>query len=258
MEKIKRLRTPEEIFDSIRKIHGDIFVLDTSTYNGVNSKARFMDSEYGEHWMLPKTALKGSGHPIRGAKKAIASRIASRDASVENGERFRNCIHCDKKNKESLFHFDATRKKYSNACEECWQKNRKSNNSRNSESNNKSKRKYALENPDKVKKSKKKWKEANIGKVKADKAKRKARILQATPKWLTELQLKAIEHAYFMADLRTQCFDDKYHVDHIIPICGKNVCRLNVPWNLEVIKESENLSKGNKLLTWRAECRHGG
>jgi len=166
-------------------------------------------------------------------------------------EIFKKCIHCDAEKIESLFHFNTSRKKYEGSCLECWTKKRKENNLRNLEGNRASKKRYVQNNPDKVKKSKQKWKENNIGKVKADKAKRKERVAQATPKWLTPIQIEAIQNAYFMADLRTQCFDDYYHVDHIIPICGKNVCGLNVPWNLEVIKASENLKKGNKLLSWR-------
>jgi len=173
-------------------------------------------------------------------------------------EKIKPCIHCLADKAESLFHFNTSRKKYENVCESCWKEKRKANNARNFKSNSESKRKYALANPDKVRESKKKWKEANIGKVKADKAKRKSRVALATPSWLSPLQIEAIQHAYFMADLRSQCFDDKYHVDHIIPICGDNVCGLNVPWNLEVIKASENTSKGKKLLSWRAGCRHGG
>jgi hypothetical protein len=72
--------------------------------------------------------------------------------------------------------------------------------------------------------------------------------LNATPKWLTKEHLNQIESFYWLAKLQYELTDEKYHVDHIVPLKGKTVCGLHVPWNLQVIPALENISKGNKIV----------
>jgi 5-methylcytosine-specific restriction endonuclease McrA len=77
--------------------------------------------------------------------------------------------------------------------------------------------------------------------------KRRAAKLKALPKWLTKEELEQIKELYEIARMFKLYTGEEYHVDHIVPLQGENVCGLHVPWNLQVIPAKENLSKSNKL-----------
>ena len=90
------------------------------------------------------------------------------------------------------------------------------------------------------------WKKENPEKRHADVAKRRAIKLKRTPVWLDVTQKAEIDFTYqFCSALRLIGMD--YHVDHIVPLQGKEVSGLHVPWNLQVIHAKDNLRKANHL-----------
>lgn len=107
---------------------------------------------------------------------------------------------------------------------------------------------YAESNKCKLKDYFREYYEANKDKFKSYVAKRRAIKLKATPNWLTIDDFIEIEELYTCAQMFKLYTGQDYHVDHIVPLQGKNVCGLHVPWNLQVITAKENLSKHNKLL----------
>ena len=133
---------------------------------------------------------------------------------------------------------------------------------------------YRKDNPEKVKALFESWSEKNPEKIKAygvkagrawhernpdyssnfykankeryvaARARRRAAQESATPSWLTAVDKAMIQEMYDVSEARYIQTGIKHHVDHIVPINGKNVAGMHVPWNLQVITAHENLSKG--------------
>ena len=79
----------------------------------------------------------------------------------------------------------------------------------------------------------------NKGKKRSLQSKRRAVKLDATPNWLTTIDWLIIEYVY-------ESCPHNFHIDHIVPLQGKTVCGLHVPWNLQAIPKLQNLSKSNR------------
>jgi len=78
-------------------------------------------------------------------------------------------------------------------------------------------------------------------------AMRRKKVIDATPSWLTSEHRQQISAIYFLSVQMTEETGIKHEVDHIVPISGKLVCGLHVPWNMRVIPKLENIRKSNKL-----------
>lgn len=107
-------------------------------------------------------------------------------------------------------------------------------------------REYYLRNKERYYKNLRNWKLSNSHTVIAQKAKRRATKLSATPSWLTDEHLQQIADTYWLAKDLEAISGEQYHVDHIVPLQGKDVCGLHVPWNLQVLPADINLKKSNK------------
>lgn len=97
--------------------------------------------------------------------------------------------------------------------------------------------------PEQKRKARQKWKKVNPGKVAVHSRRRKANMKAATPSWLTEEHWAQINSLYDEAKALTEATGEEYHVDHVIPLMGRYVCGLHVPWNLQVLRGTENLTK---------------
>lgn len=134
----------------------------------------------------------------------------------------------------------ALRRAVNGCCTDCEKKKN------NSEERKKYMAEYAADNRAKMRKIASAWQKKNKGKVNANTASRHTAKLQRTPQWLSEHDKLHIKCLYQVAAMRTRESGYVWHVDHVVPLQGENVCGLHVPYNLQVIPAYDNISKGNR------------
>jgi hypothetical protein len=98
--------------------------------------------------------------------------------------------------------------------------------------------------PQKYRQASKKFREANRWKKNADTATRRASLRGACPSWADRKQILMFYKTASRVSAQTGI---PHEVDHIVPLRGKGVCGLHVPYNLQVITADANLRKGNRL-----------
>lgn len=117
---------------------------------------------------------------------------------------------------------------------------------------------WRQENIERSAAARKRWKEANAdalerqrvayteknrGRIAAHARTRQAKKLRATPSWAN---IEAVKRFYVHAELLTRTTGIPHHVDHIVPLKGRNVCGLHWEGNLQVLPGAENIAKGNR------------
>jgi len=105
----------------------------------------------------------------------------------------------------------------------------------------------SVDNPEKAKLRASNWRKSNPARVTANTTRRKKHVKLRTPAWLTKNDHSVIWGFYSIAAMLTKHNNEKWEVDHIIPLLGKNVSGLHVPSNLQLLRSSDNLKKSNQF-----------
>ena len=116
---------------------------------------------------------------------------------------------------------------------------------KNKEAMSRRSRESYLRNREQVLERHRKWDALNEGARSAICARRRAKLLRATPAWANAF---FIDEIYDLMRRRAKLTGLEWHVDHIIPLQGKNVCGLHVENNLQVILGHDNRRKSNRYV----------
>jgi hypothetical protein len=153
---------------------------------------------------------------------------------------------CEEKSTSDFNKRKASRDGLQSRCRSCqykatleWKRN-------NKDKNYSLDKKWVTKNREKVNNICRRYYQNNRGKELERSALKRANRLKAAPSWLSEDYRKEIKDFYWLAKDLTAVSGEAYHVDHIVPLQGENVCGLHVPWNLQILPADINLSKGNR------------
>lgn len=116
--------------------------------------------------------------------------------------------------------------------------------SKNKDRHNAVSREWNARNRDRCNSNVSRWAKNNPAKICAKRAVRRARVIKAMPSWVDR---DAMGEIYTAAAHISDMSGRPHHVDHIYPLVHAKFSGLHVPWNLQVLTASENMSKGNRL-----------
>ena len=103
---------------------------------------------------------------------------------------------------------------------------------------------WAKNNPEAISIHKKRWRDKNVSRINSYTANYRANKKYATPQWADQSAIRSIYA--FSTFLTKTTFGNGYHVDHIIPLNSDIVCGLHTQENLQVLRATDNMNKGNR------------
>lgn len=164
-----------------------------------------------------------------GKKKYVAD-------NIESEKEKRKAYHLANKSRlnEKSFAYRAANKEKCSALNKAYRRV-------HSEKLNRYTREWRLDNADEVRRKAKINGIINRPAKIAHNALRRARKLQATPAWMERTEISDL----YKESNRLSELGELMHVDHIVPLQGKNVCGLHCLDNLQIITATENLKKHN-------------
>lgn len=109
-----------------------------------------------------------------------------------------------------------------------------------------------INNPEAKKISVCKWRSNNLAQARSSGVRYRLYKALATPFWLSSVEKAQIQEFYDIALAKSVQTGILHQVDHIHPLKGNGFIGLHVPWNLQVLTMSENISKRNHMPSYEA------
>lgn len=161
----------------------------------------------------------------------------------------KSCFKCKELKSLDLFYkHKGTADGHLGKCKECAKKYSKAHVKDNLEKHRMQNNRWYAKNIEKAREMGRRANKKNSATVNANTARHRAAKLSASPLWLTKEHKIQIKFWYVLAKELRWLSEERLEVDHIIPLQGKDVCGLHVPWNLQLLPKSINVKKHNKVF----------